>query len=85
MKRYMTLLNPTHKPSKDSERSTKAKYIAWLNWLGKDKDKGYLNELAILGNEYERRMNEFKALLPYYIRKNNLTDLAKEFKWLHKI
>ena len=52
---------------------------------GKDKNKGYLQELERLEGDYKMRLAEFRKLFPYYARENNLKDLAKEFDWVHKL
>tara|TARA_Y100000310_G_C20552420_1_gene748776 strand:+ start:79 stop:1149 length:1071 start_codon:yes stop_codon:yes gene_type:complete len=86
MKAKMKALNPNRgRTSPRSKTQTKAKEYSWYKWLGKDEDRGYLEELKLVENDYKRRMNEFKSQLPYFVRKNNLKDLAKEFEWIHKL
>jgi hypothetical protein len=86
MKKKMKALNPNRgRTSPKSQTQTKAKEYSWYKWLGKDKDKGYLEELKLVENDYKRRVNEFKSQLPYFVRKNNLKDLTKEFDWVHKL
>ena len=86
MKSKMKNLNPNRgRSSKKSKYQTKAKEYSWYKWLGKDKDKNYLKELQQVENEYKIRLDKFKKLLPYYIRKNNLKDLRNEFEWIHSL
>ena len=44
-----------------------------------------LEELKLLEGDYKRRLNEFSSQFPYFVRKNNLKDLRKEFDWIHKL
>jgi hypothetical protein len=86
LKQKLKALNPNRgRPAPKSKLQTKAKYYSWLKWLGKDEDKGYIEELKQLENDYKRRMQEFKSQFPYYVRKNNLKDLRKEFEWVKKL
>ena len=86
MKDKMKALNPNRgRVSPRSETQTKAKEYSWKLWLAKDKNKGYLEELKLLEGDYKRRLAEFSSQFPYFVRKNNLKDLRKEFDWIHKL
>ena len=61
-----------------------AQYYKMVNFFNL-KDKNYLKELQQVENEYKIRLDKFKKLLPYYIRKNNLKDLRNEFEWIHSL
>ena len=86
MKAKMKALNPNRgRTSPKSKTQTKAKEYSWYKWLGKDEKKEYLKELKLLEDDYKIKMNEFKSQFPYFVRKNNLKDLIKEFDWVHKL
>ena len=86
MKNKMKALNPNRgRTSPKSKTQTKAKEYSWIKWLSKDKDKEYLKELKLLEDDYKRRLGEFSSQFPYFVRKNNLKDLRKEFDWIHKL
>ena len=75
----MKAFNPSHRPSPKAQRATKRKYIKWINWLKKNEAKGYVEKLNKLESDYHKRIAEINAQFPYYLRKNNLRDLSKEF------
>jgi hypothetical protein len=84
MKRKMKALNPNRgRTQPKSKIQTKAREYSWHKWLGKDEK--YLKELKELENDYKIRLLRFKSEFPYFVRKNNLLDLRKEFDWIDQL
>ena len=84
MKRKMKALNPNRgRTQPKSKIQTKAREYSWYKWLGKDEK--YLKELKELENDYKIRLLRFKSEFPYFVRKNNLLDLRKEFDWIDQL
>ena len=85
MKNQLRNLDPSNRPSKGAKRQTVARYRSWIKWLDRDENKNLKAELGRTTAQYMKKHNDFTKQLRYYIRKHNLKDLAKDFKWLHKI